>query len=64
VESDGSEQMLTRGWLRGSQRKLDEEASKPWKPIHSHDGREPLTPDEIYEFNMQIRPYGILLKDA
>ena len=64
VENDGSETMLTRGWLRGSQRKLDEKASKPWKPIHTHQGRELLTPDEIYEFNMQIRPYGILLKDA
>lgn len=64
VESDGAERMLTRGWLRGSQRKLDELQSKPWKPIHAHDGRQPLTPDEIYEFNMQIRPYGILLKDS
>ena len=52
------------GWLRGSQRKLDEARSKPWKPVHAHDGREPLTPGEVYEFNIQVRPYGILLKDG
>jgi predicted acyl esterase len=61
IDTDGAEQMLTRGWLRGSQRKLDETKSKPWKPIHEHSGRESLTPGEVYEFNMQIRPYGILL---
>jgi predicted acyl esterase len=53
--------MLTRGWLRGSQRALDERKSKPWKPVHSHAGREALSPDQVYEFNIQIRPYGILL---
>ena len=54
--------LLTRGWLRGSQRKLDLAASKPWQPVHAHDRREPLEPNKIYEFNIEIRPYGILLK--
>ncbi len=61
IDADGSESLLTRGWLRGSQRKLDEVRSKPWKPVHEHSGREPLTPGEVYEYSMQIRPYGILL---
>ncbi len=64
VEPDGTESMLTRGWLRGSQRKLDEAKSRPWKPVHEHSGREKLTPGEVYEFSMQIRPYGILLTDG
>ena len=61
-DADDGEHMLTRGWLRGSQRKLDEDKSKPWQPVHTHDERQPLTPGEIYEFNIEVRPYGILLK--
>jgi predicted acyl esterase len=62
VDTDGTKSMLTRGWLRGSQRKLDPERSKPWQPVQSHLEREPLTPDEITEFNIEIRPYGIELQ--
>jgi len=54
--------LRTRGWLRRSQRALNNEKSKPWQPIHAHTSREPLTPGEIYEFNIEIRPYGLLLK--
>jgi hypothetical protein len=62
IDTEGKETMLTRGWLRGSQRKIDPERSKPWQPYHLHTKREPLTPNEIYEFNIEIRPYGILFK--
>ena len=61
-DTDGRGTLLTRGWLRGSQRKLDHAASKPWQPVHLHTQREPLEPNQIYEFNIEIRPYGILLK--
>jgi predicted acyl esterase len=61
-DADGRSNLLTRGWLRGSQRKLDISASKPWQPVHAHTVREPLEPGQIYEFNVEIRPYGILLK--
>jgi predicted acyl esterase len=61
TDVDGHERLLTRGWLRASQRKLDPSASKPWQPVHLHTQREPLEPNQIYEFNIEIRPYGILL---
>jgi predicted acyl esterase len=61
LRPDGEEELLTRGWLRGSQRKLDTASTRPWQPIHRHAEREPLTPNTIYEFNIEIRPYGILL---
>jgi uncharacterized protein len=61
IDRDGSERLLTRGWLRGSQRRLDPELSKPWQPYHTHDRREPLTPGEIYKFDIEVRPYGIRL---
>ncbi len=62
TSADGRESLLTRGWLRGSQRKLDAKRSRPWQPCHLHTGREPLKPDQIYEFNIEIRPYGIMLR--
>jgi predicted acyl esterase len=61
-DAEGRSTLLTRGWLRGSQRKLDPAASRPWQPVHLHTQREPLEPNQIYEFNIEIRPYGILLK--
>lgn len=54
--------LLTRGWLRGSQRRLDVEKSKPWQPVHTHDRREPLEPGAMTKFSIEVRPYGILLK--
>lgn len=60
-DAAGNEQVLTRGWLRGSQRRIDPEKSKPWKPWHPHDRREPLIPGEVCEFNIEIVPTGVLL---
>jgi len=62
IDPSGKEKLLTRGWLRGSQRRIDLQRSKPWLPHHVHTQREPLTPDVIYEFNIEIRPYGILFE--
>lgn len=59
---DGHQRLLTRGWLRGSQRKLDPERSRPWQPYHSHTERDPLTPGTVYLFNVEINPIGILIK--
>ncbi len=60
--AQGQERLLTRGWLRGSQRALDEAGSKPYQPRHLHNRRDPLTPGEVYEFNIGIGPYAIELK--
>ena len=62
IDPEGNETLLTRGWLRGSQRQVDPKKSKPWQPFHPHTKREPLTPGQIYEFNIEVRPYGILFK--
>ncbi len=62
TDAGGNEKLLTRGWLRGSQRMLNPLASKPWQPVHLHLRKQPLEPHKIYEFNIEIRPYGILLK--
>jgi uncharacterized protein len=59
IDPGGKETLLTRGWLRGSHRRTDGAKSEPWQPYHSHTQREPLNPGEIYEFNIEIMPYGI-----
>lgn len=50
VDAQGKEAVLTRGWLRGSQREIDPERSLPWAPYHPHTRRDPLRPGEIYRF--------------
>jgi predicted acyl esterase len=62
VDPEGRERLLTRGWLRGSQRAIDSTKSKPWEPFHPHTGREHLTPNEISEFNIKINCIGNLFK--
>ncbi|MDP6842247.1 MAG: CocE/NonD family hydrolase [Rhodospirillales bacterium] len=59
---EGKERLLSRGWLRGSQRETDPELSKPWQPHHTHKARTPLEPGEIYQFDLAIGPYAILVK--
>jgi len=61
-DATGHQHTLTRGWLRGSQRRVDPAQSKPWYPHHPHDRREPLVPGEIYEFNIDVMPTGVLMK--
>jgi putative CocE/NonD family hydrolase len=62
IDADGKERLVTKGWLRGSHRELDMKQSKPWEPIHKHTKSEPLTPGEIYEFDIKLISTGILFK--
>jgi predicted acyl esterase len=52
---------LAQGWLRASHRKLDEKLSKPWRPYHSHDRRQPLVPGDPVELQIEIWPTCIVL---
>lgn len=51
---------LTMGWLRASHRKLDPTRSKPWRPYHSHDEKQPLTPGEIVNCDVEVWPTCIV----
>lgn len=62
VDAAGKERVLTRGWLRGSHRKVDSARSKPWEPFHPHAESEPLAPGEIYEFRIGLVPTANLFK--
>ena len=50
-----------QGWLRASHRKLDQRLSRPYRPYHSHDERQPLTPGEIVALDVEIWPTGIVI---
>jgi predicted acyl esterase len=36
IRPDGTEVMVQSGWLRGSHRALDDDASTPLRPVHTH----------------------------
>lgn len=52
---------LAQGWLRASHRKLDPAISEPYRPYHTHDERQPLTPGEVYELDIEIWPTSIVV---
>jgi predicted acyl esterase len=52
---------LTLGWLRASHRELDEEKSLPYRPYHPHTSRQPLTPGEPVELEIEILPTSIVV---
>jgi len=49
------------GWLRASQRKLDPQKSLPYRPWHSHDESQKLTPGEAVELDIEIWPTCIVI---
>ena len=52
---------VTQGWLRASQRKLDLRRSKPYRPWHTHDEVQKLTPGEFYPVDVEIWPTSIVV---
>ena len=52
---------IGQGWLRASQRKLDETLSQPWRPYHSHDERQPLTPGVPVDLDIEIWPTSLVI---
>ncbi len=52
---------VAQGWLRCSQRKLDPALTKPWRPYHAHDEKQPLTPNEVYEVDVELWPTCIVV---
>lgn len=48
--------MVTKGWLKASLRRLDEARSTPWRPVHPFTAAEPLTPGEIVPVEIELLP--------
>jgi putative CocE/NonD family hydrolase len=56
IASDLRERELTRGWLKASNRALDPERSRPWKPWHrlTREAQQKVAPGEIVEYQIEI----------
>lgn len=52
---------IANGWLRVSHRALDPSRTLPYRPYHPHDRVEPLTPEEVYECDVEIVPSSIVV---
>jgi hypothetical protein len=50
-----------QGWLRASHRRLDKRLSRPYRPYHTHDRKQPLTPGEVVELAIEIWPTSIVV---
>ena len=62
VSPDGSEFVLTRGWLKASHKEVDKERSKPWQPWHPHTRAIPVIPGKVNEYAIEIRPIANLFR--
>jgi len=54
IPPEGEARLLTRGWLRGSLAAVDNAASKPWLAHHVFDRSQPLKPDEMRRFEINL----------
>ncbi|MDH3229810.1 MAG: CocE/NonD family hydrolase [Alphaproteobacteria bacterium] len=52
---------IGQGWLRASHRKLDPLLSEVYRPYHTHDEEQPLTPGEPVELDIEIWPTSIVV---
>ena len=55
---------IGQGWLRASHRKLDDALSTEYRPYHTHDEKQLLTPGEIYELDIEIWPTSIVIPEG
>jgi predicted acyl esterase len=51
---------IGQGWLRASHRKLDPEISTEYRPYHTHDEVQALTPGEVVGLDVEIWPTSIV----
>ena len=60
VRPDGQELYIQSGWLRASQRALDEAASTELRPVHTHreDDAEPLPEDQFALVRVELFPFA------
>jgi len=52
---------IGQGWLRASHRKLDKKLTRPYRPYHTHDRKQPVKPGQVYELDVEIWPTCIVV---
>jgi len=54
--------VVSKGWLKASHREKDPLRSTPERPFYTHTNPQPLTPGEIYEFDIEVLPACYVFK--
>jgi len=55
---------VSKGWLKASHREKDPQRSTPARPFYTHTNPQPLTPGEIYEFDIEVLPISYVFKQG
>jgi len=53
---------VSKGWLKASHREKDAARSTPQRPFYTHLNPQPLTPGEIYQFDIEVLPIAYVFK--
>lgn len=53
---------VSKGWLKASHREKDAERSTDLRPFYTHANPQPLTPGEIYEFDIEVLPVSYVFR--
>jgi putative CocE/NonD family hydrolase len=53
---------VSKGWLKASHREKDEKRSKTERPFYTHTHPQPLTPGEVYAFDIEVLPIAYVFK--
>ncbi len=56
IDPDGNQRLLTRGWLKGSMRKVNAEKSRPWLWQYDFTEPEPVATDGPHRFDINLVP--------
>ena len=62
IAADGSERLVTKGWLKASHRAVDPGKSKPHQPFHPHTESVPVPPGEVLEYAIDVRETSNVFK--
>jgi predicted acyl esterase len=53
---------VSKGWLQASHREKDTQRSTPTRPFYTHTNPQPITPGEIYAFDIEVLPVSYVFK--
>jgi putative CocE/NonD family hydrolase len=53
---------VSKGWLKASHREKDPQRSTETRPFYTHANPQPLTPGEIYQFDVEVLPISYVFK--
>ncbi len=55
---------VSKGWLKASHREKDAMRSTPQRPFYTHTNPQPLTPGEIYAFDIEVLPIAYRVQEG